>query len=99
MCRLPIALALLVSISSGVRGFGYQRNQSRDQEKPTKDLRVAPGKLLSQSTNDTPVGTRKLLKYTLEEVTLSEQKEVEIRGRKETIGTVFRLTITGGESL
>jgi hypothetical protein len=98
MRRLAIALAILVSISSGLRAFGYQGNQSRD-EKPGKDLRVAPGKLLAQGINDTPFGSRKLLKYTLEEVPLSEPIEFQLGGRKETIGSVFRLTITGGKSL
>jgi hypothetical protein len=96
MGRVLLVLAILVSTCSGA--FGYQEMSSSVQAKPRKDLRIAPGKLLAEGTNKTP-GARKLSRYTLEEVALSDPVEQEIRGKKETVASVFRLIITGGESL
>jgi hypothetical protein len=76
-----------------------QQERPPDKEKPMNDLRIAPGKRMAEGSNKIPVGPHKLLTYKLEEVPLSEPRELEIRGKKERIESVFRLTITGGESL
>ncbi len=72
---------------------------TRSENGDTRDLRVAPGKLLAAGSNKLPIGPLKLLTYKLEEVSLPEPKELEIRGKKQRIESIYRLTITGGESL
>src|SRR5436309_1280535 len=88
----PILIASLLPVLG-------QQPQSGTKEPVTKDLRIAPGKPLAAGSNKVPAGPRKLLTYRLEEVQLSEPGELEIGGKKERVESVFRLTITGGESL
>src|SRR5204862_3696481 len=89
---LPILIASLLPVLG-------QQPQSGTKEPVTKDLRIAPGKTLAAGSNQLPSGPRKLLTYKLEEVPLSEPTELEIRGKKQRIESIYRLTITGGESL
>lgn len=98
MRKLVQGLVLTMVISSILPVCG-QQPQPATKELEMKDLRVAPGKPLSEGSNKTPVGPRKLLTYKLEEVALSEPIELELRGKKERIENVFRLMITGGGSL
>jgi hypothetical protein len=70
---------------------------------PNRDLladeRGAPGKLISSGGNSTPAGPLKLLTYKLEEVTLPQPVEVDIRGEKKRFHSVLRLTITSASDL
>ena len=59
------------------------------------DLRRAPGRLISEGHNTTPVGPTKLLTYKLEELDLPQPREMVFRGRKHLVTTVLRLTIRG----
>jgi hypothetical protein len=99
MRRVVNAIVFLAVVSSMLQVLAQQERQSEDKEKPMKDLRIASGKWLAEGSNKAQVGPLKLLTYKLEEVPLSEPKELEIRGKKERVESVFRLTITGGESL
>jgi hypothetical protein len=60
-----------------------------------RSVRTAPGRLISEGHNTTPVGPTKLLTYKLEELDLPQPREMVFRGRKHLVTTVLRLTIRG----
>jgi hypothetical protein len=96
MRRIVCTLAFLMAIYLFPQVLGQQESQS-EKDKLNKDLRIIPGKLLAEGSNNTPLGPHQLLTYRLEEIPLSERLELQSRATKQT--SVFRLTITGGESL
>ena len=55
------------------------------------DLRSAPGKLMTEGRSS------KSINYRLEEVAFDEPREIERKGKKETIERVYRLALRGGE--
>jgi hypothetical protein len=55
----------------------------------------APGRLVSEGTNSTPIGELGIKTYRLEEVTLAQPYEGDWRGRKVKFEYVVRLTVTG----
>ena len=99
MRKVVCVLIFLMAVGIVLPGSAQEERQPAQKDKPTKDLRTSPGKELARGSNDIPRGPHKLLTYTLEEIPLSEPMELELRGRKETVDSVFRLTITGGETL
>ncbi len=68
--------------------------QTGSQELKINDPLLATGKLVTKGESRTPVGHDKLLTYKLEEVALSTPIELEIRGKKQRLTTVLRLTIS-----
>ena len=65
------------------------------REEGERGLRKAPGRLISEGRNTTPVGPRKLLSYKLEEIDLPQPKEIMANGRKRLVTTALRLSIKG----
>jgi hypothetical protein len=59
------------------------------------ELLKLPGKVIAHGRNTTPAGKFKLKSYRIEEVTLSQPVEIEIRSRREQISRAFRITVTG----
>jgi hypothetical protein len=84
---LVIILALLVNVNCIAA-------QSTQQEAIKTDPHLAPGRLLAQGQNITPVGTERLLSYRLEEVDLQNPLDLEFRGTRHHLEKVLRLTIT-----
>lgn len=97
--RKLVKYVVLATVISGILPVFGQQGQPGKLEPAIKDLRVAHGKTLTEGSNKSPFGPRQLLTYKLEEVPLSEPIKLKIRGREKAIDNVFRLTITGGESL
>jgi hypothetical protein len=61
-------------------------------------LRAAEGRLLSQGQGSWASGTGESVRYKLKELRLPEPREIEIRGRRETIDFAYRLTLSGAQS-
>ena len=55
-----------------------------------------PGRLLSQGTNNGPIGSLALLTYQLEEIQLPTPVRTKIKGQMQEVSTAWRLTVTGG---
>src|SRR5215510_1589937 len=60
-----------------------------------RDLRRAPGRLISEGHNTTPVGPTKLLTYKLEEIDLPQPREMGFFGGKHLVTKVLKLTVRG----
>ena len=67
-----------------------------NQELSVTDILKLPGRVLGEGQNARAVGQRKVKSYRVEEVTLPQMTEVEIKGEKRTVGRAFRVTVTGG---
>src|SRR5262245_18670404 len=55
-----------------------------------------PGRMLSQGTNDKPVGSLSLRTYQLEELQLPTPVRTKIKGQMQQVSTAWRLTVIGG---
>ncbi len=77
---------LLSSVGGPMLAFGQKLEKS--------DPRIAPGKLVVEGTNKIPTSPWKLLSYRLEEVTLPEPIELDVRGKRLRLIDALRLTIT-----
>ena len=84
------AAVLFATIIFTCLNSGSAMAQREDAE---RDLRKAPGRLISEGRNTTPVGPRKLLSYKLEEVDLPQPKQIITNGRKRSVTTALRLSI------
>jgi len=67
-----------------------------DDQVATK-LRTAEGRVLSQGDGSW-ASNGASVKYKLKELRLPEPREIEIRGRRETVEFAYRLTVSGAES-
>lgn len=97
-----VSLAVLetVLITLTVVGAVAQRQlTTRPKDSTTKDLRIAPGKTLSEGSNKTPLDPLQILTYKLEEVALPEPVTAEVRGKEKEFHSVLRLTIMSALSL
>ena len=60
------------------------------------DLMKLQGRLLSEGRNNQPTGPLKLTKYRVEELSLPQSINVELRGRAVEVDKAWRVTIIGG---
>lgn len=88
-----VALSLLVA--SGLSAFS-QRNPAANKELPLKQLLQLPGKLVSETKSARPNGDLKLTGYRVEEVSLPQNLNVEIRGQQVVADKAWRVTVQGG---
>ena len=85
--------------------YTVTRKAGRARKRPALDdsmamgLRTAPGRLLVKGQSRSPFEAGDPVTFMLEEVALAEPAELELYGRKETVETAFRLTLSGGPSL
>jgi hypothetical protein len=94
--RLAIAIvALSLLVASGLSAFS-QRNPAANKELPLKQLLQLPGKLVSEATSARPNGDLKLTGYRVEEVSLPQNLNVEIRGQQVAVDKAWRVTVQGG---
>jgi len=87
-------VALFATIIFAYVNPGLVVAQRNDRE---RTLHKAPGRLIFEGHNTTPIGPRKLLNYKLEELDLPEPREIIANGRKLLVTTVWRLTIRGAQ--
>jgi len=64
-------------------------------EQVAMKLRTAEGRLLSQGQSSWASGSAESVRYKLKELTLPEPREMEIHGRRVTVGLAYRLTLAG----
>jgi hypothetical protein len=93
-----MAAGLLLILTGGASLAAAQKAAAplQDQELTMTDLLNLQGKILGEGSNLRAVGKFKVASYRLEEVTLPQVVEVEIRGQKTRASQAFRLTLTGG---
>jgi hypothetical protein len=85
---------LLVIIMALLFNVDFIAAQSPQQEAIKTDPHLAPGRMVAQGRNVTPVGNERLLTYRLEEVDLQNPLDLEFRGTRHHLEKVLRLTIT-----
>jgi len=92
---LNLTIRIFASVLFATIIFAYLNpaNALGQREDAERGLHKAPGRLISEGQNTTPVGPRKLLTYKLEEIDLPQPKEIIANGRKRLITTALRLSI------
>src|SRR6476619_5425130 len=94
--RVAIAIvALSLLLASGLSALS-QRNPAANKELPLKQLLQLPGKVVSEAKSARPNGDLRLTGYRIEEVSLPQDLNVEIRGQQVAVDKAFRVTVQGG---
>ena len=94
--RVAIAIvALSLLLASGLSALS-QRNPAANKELPLKQLLQLPGKVLSEAKSARPNGDLRLTGYRIEEVSLPQDLNVEIRGQQVAVNKAWRVTVQGG---
>jgi hypothetical protein len=93
-----MAAGLLVMLVGGASLAAAQTAAAplTGQELTMTDLLKLQGKILGEGVNTRAVGKYKVATYRVEEITLPQAVEVEIRGQKVRATQAFRVTVTGG---
>lgn len=95
--RLAIAIvALPLLLASGFSVFSQRNTNSANKELPLKQLLQMPGKLLGEAKSARPAGDLRLTGYRVEEVSLPQNLNVEIRGQQVAVNKAWRVTLQGG---
>lgn len=88
--------SLLFIAGSAQLGMAQPTSDSSDRGGlERKHPHLLPGKMLAKGDNTTFAGTHKLLTYELEEVTLPTPEEYTVRGQRQRLQSLLRLSITG----
>jgi hypothetical protein len=85
MVALPLLLASALSVYS-----------QRSKELPLRELTQLPGKVISEAKSARPNGDLRLTGYRVEEVSLPQNLNVEIRGQQVAVDKAWRVTVQGG---
>ena len=85
MVALPLLLASALSAYS-----------QRTKELPLRELTQLPGKLISEAKSARPSGDLRLTGYRIEELSLPQNLNVEIRGQQVAVDKAWRVTVQGG---
>ena len=90
--RVAIAMvALPLLLASGLSAYSQ-----RTKELPLRELTQLPGKLISEAKSARPNGDLRLTGYRVEEVSLPQNLNVEIRGQQVAVSKAWRVTVQGG---
>ena len=90
--RAMIAIvALPLLLASGLSAYSQ-----RNKELPLRELTQLPGKLVSEAKSARPNGDLRLTGYRVEEVSLPQSLNVEIRGQQVAVNKAWRVTVQGG---
>ncbi|HEV7857956.1 MAG TPA: hypothetical protein VGO91_04940 [Pyrinomonadaceae bacterium] len=96
--RIRLALGLIV-VLVGSTSLALAQETSAGaakQELTMTDLLELPGRVVAAGTNRKAVGKFKVASYRVEEVSLPQATDVEIRGARVPATKAFRLTLIGG---
>jgi hypothetical protein len=94
--RVAIAIvALSLLLASGLSVLS-QRNPAANKELPLKQLLQLPGKVVSEAKSARPNGDLRLTGYRVEEVSLPQNVNVDIRGQQVAVDKAWRVTVQGG---
>jgi hypothetical protein len=94
----PVAIAIValsLLLASGLSVFS-QRNPAANKELPLKQLLQLPGKVVSEAKSARPNGDLRLTGYRVEEVSLPQNLNVEIRGQQVAVNKAWRVSVQGG---
>jgi hypothetical protein len=97
--RIRVALGCMMVLIGGASLAQAQDAASAGaakQELTMTDLLKLPGKVLAEGANRKAVGKFKVASYRVEEVSLPQAQEVEVRGAKVQATKAFRVTLIGG---
>lgn len=90
--RAMIAIvALPLLLASGLSAYSQ-----RSKELPLRELTQLPGKLVGEAKSTRPIGDLRLTGYRVEEVSLPQNLNVEIRGQQVSVDKAWRVTVQGG---
>lgn len=93
MKRMFAYMVFVAALSCAPQILSQQGGKPEPQKSKVNDLRTLSGALVAEGRTKTTVGPLKLVTYKLEEVTLPQPVEVEVRGEKKQFQNVLRLTI------
>jgi hypothetical protein len=85
-----VAIPLL--LASGLSAYSQQTNK----ELPLRQILQLPGKLLGEAKSARPSGDLRLTGYRVEEVSLPQHLNVEVRGERVAADKAWRVTVNGG---
>ena len=88
-----VAIAFVVPLVTSCALVFAQRP---NKEVPVRELLKLPGKLLSETKSARPSGDLKLTGYRVEELQLSRDITVEVKGQQVAVNKAWRVTVTGG---
>jgi hypothetical protein len=94
--RVAIAIVALTLLPASGLSALSQRNPAADKGLPLKQLLQLPGKVLSEAKSARPNGDLRLTGYRVEEVSLPQNQNVEIRGQQVAVNKAWRVTVHGG---
>jgi hypothetical protein len=90
--RAAIAiLALPLLLASSLSAYSQ-----RTKELPLRQLLQLPGKVLGEAKSARPTGDLQLTGYRVEELSLPQNLNVEIRGQQVSVNKAWRVTVQGG---
>jgi len=89
-----VRTGLLTALLTVALNINFAFGQSAQQESNKNDPHLATGRLVAKGESKTPIGSDRLLTYKLEEVDLANPIDLEIRGKRQHLTTVLRLTVT-----
>ena len=90
--RAMIAIVTLPLLLAG----GLSAYSQRNKELPLRELTQLPGKLLGEAKSTRPNSDLRLTGYRVEEVSLPQNLNVEIRGQQVSVDKAWRVTVQGG---
>lgn len=90
--RRVAIVALPLLLASGLSAYSQRTNK----ELPLRQLLQLPGKLLAEAKSARPAGDLRLTGYRVEEVSLPQNLNVEIRGHEVAVNKAWRVTVHGG---
>jgi hypothetical protein len=93
-----VAIAVVALSLLGATGLSAlsQRNPAANKELPLRQLLQLPGKLVSEAKSARPNSDLKLTGYRVEEVSLPQNLNVEVRGQQVAVDKAWRFTVQGG---
>jgi hypothetical protein len=94
--RVAIAVVALSLLGASGLSALSQRNPAANKELPLRQLLQLPGKLVSEAKSARPNSDLKLTGYRVEEVSLPQNLNVEVRGQQVAVDKAWRVTVQGG---
>jgi hypothetical protein len=95
--RVAIAIvALPLLLAGGLSAFSQRNTNPANRELSLKQLLQLPGKVVGEAKSARPNGDLRLTGYRVEEVSLPQNLNVEIRGQQVAVDKAWRVTLQGG---
>lgn len=95
----PVAIAIValpLLLAGALSAFSQRNTNPANRELPLKQLLQLPGKVVGEAKSARPSGDLRLTGYRVEEVSLPQNLNVEIRGQQVAVDKAWRVTLQGG---